>query len=103
RCLRLKSAKRFRVRGSAGDVLRHVFEGLTRHDRTLPADRTRVEADDAVEADLRRTALSIPFAGPDDHPPRMPVLTHLTDAAGNVILDGDHECEHAFAVATDDE
>src|SRR5699024_1064298 len=103
RCLRLKSAKRFRVRGSAGDVLRHVFEGLTRHDRTLPADRTRVEADDAVEADLRGPPLRIPFAGPDVHPPGVPVLTHLADAAGNMILAGEHESEHPFAVAADDE
>src|SRR5699024_1033365 len=89
--------------GSADDVLRHVFEGLTRHDRTLPTDRTRVEADDAVEADLRSSPLSIPFARPDVHPPGMPVLTHLTDAAGNMILAGEHEREHPSAVATDDE
>src|SRR5699024_3616931 len=69
----------------------------------LPADRTRVEADDAVEADLRGPPLCIPCAGPDVHPPGVPVLTHLTDTAGNMILAGEHESEHPFAVAADDE
>lgn len=39
-------------RVSAGDVLGHVIEHVTGHDRALPADRIGVEPNDPIETEL---------------------------------------------------